>query len=273
MEELIFIALILFFSILESVARRRKRRTGPPQADLPGEWDAEEPEVERQWPKGKRPGRVGAPTVDRAPRETQGAERGGGWTPVSTYDADGSYEDVLGEEAASSRELPSSEPGRPAAQPAPPASSEGMIPADIWKEIEALAGGRRQEVPVPGSRPKPSPRPRPAPRPPAPVARPRKPARLPVPSPRPAPERETPLLGRAEGKRIHLAHAEFGTDPSERKLSPHDRLGLGGPRLGLDQAAARRQLRSGDRRALRQAVMVQEILGPPVSMRPEPFSQ
>lgn len=280
MEELIFIALILFFSVLESIARQRKKRAGGTEGELPGGWRPDEPEEERsRWPGAERPEGVGAPPGEGGPprRERAGERAAGTATPVPTYDADGSYEDVSLDEAASSSESVLSERRGSASERKPPVSSEGMIPAEIWREIEALGRGGQAEAPVlerrrrPAARPGPLPGPRPAPKPPAPVARPRPAAPRPRTPPPASPPREAPLPRRAEGERVHLAHADFGTDPSERAPSPRDRLEPIGRMLGRDAAAARRRLRGRDGTALREAVILQEILGPPVSMRPEPF--
>jgi hypothetical protein len=135
-----------------------------------------------------------------------------------------------------------------------------MIPADLWKELEKLARGTGVQVPAP--------KPKPAPRLPAPVSRPR-----PVPPRAPVLQRGTAIPRRAEGHRIHEAHAGYGTDPSERPRSEHDRIDPFARTMSADAAAVHRQLQGHDRHALRQAMILQEVLGPPVALRPDPFSE
>ena len=131
-------------------------------------------------------------------------------------------------------------------------SSEGMIPADIWEEIAGLARGRLPE-------PTPTPEPEPAPEPVEYLPR-RSVERIPA---RPV-----------ETHRVHRAHAGYGTDPSSREA-----LGAGRPRsaavgqLSRDARTVRRQLRGGAAGALRQAVILQEVLGPPAAMRSERFPE
>jgi hypothetical protein len=245
MEELIFIAVIIFFSILESIARKRKARSGgTPQ--IPGEPETEE--AEWRVPRGgrgtaSRGGRARAPSYEPPSYE------------APTRDTGSSYDDLEPEERVSREVLP--EYARPhgtsvggAARP----GSEGMIPADIWEEIAGLARGRVRELET-----KPKPRPSPV-SPPAP-------APLPVPA-RDAWGKRTPKVGQAHP--VHRAHAYFGTDPSERPPSTFDRLARS---LSADAAAVRRQLRADGRHALRQAVMLQEVLGPPASLKPDRFSE
>jgi hypothetical protein len=259
MEQLIFIALIFFFSIIESISRRRKRaEMDAPQ--VPGEGGAADDERRRSEGRGaegdgrdagrrRRAAERSIPS-DRSrarPGEAQGP-------PVPTYDAERSYDDAA--------------IGEPARRPQ--TGSEGMIPADLWKEIERLARGEPVQTPEA-----------------APPRRPRGQATRPKPLPPPrkgrmaagteqagrvAPRAE-PIVRHKESRSIHAAHAGFGTDPSERPPSPHDKIDPLGRRLNAEAAAIRKLLRSMDPSALRQAVILQEVLGPPVSLRPEPFSE
>jgi hypothetical protein len=208
MEELIFFAVIIFFSIIESIARSRKKRAGgSPQ--IPDEWEPEP--AGREWQP---------PTRDVPTRTT------------TSYDADLSYDDL---EVAEARD--------------PRSGSEGMVPADIWEEIAGLARGRVRQLET-----------RPEPPPPAPAPAPALPARL-------GWGKRTPKVGQAH--RVHLAHQHYGTDPSERPPSALDALDPLARPLSADAKAVREQLRTGGRHALRQAVILQEILGPPSSMRSE----
>src|SRR5688572_2097562 len=137
MEELIFFAVIIFFSIVESIARSRKKRMGQPMPEeQPAEWQWEEPE---------QPRRREMPSYDTPP----------------SYDADASFDD------APSRE----ESGREEGEPRRIQSSESMIPADIWEEIAGLAKESQPKAQVPAP-----PQPRRAPPPPtrkAPTPKPR----------------------------------------------------------------------------------------------------
>jgi hypothetical protein len=143
MEEFIFFAVIIFFSIIESIARSRKqKRAGElpegdrPEMPVPAEWDRELPDFE-----------------------------------FPTYDADPSYDDELAAGASSSGGATRPRPDRP--------SSEEMLPGELLEELARLAGrapeptARTLEVPK-ESPPLPHPAPtRPARTPRAPpVARP-----------------------------------------------------------------------------------------------------
>lgn len=220
MEQLIFIAIIVVFSILDSVARTKKKRQarGPvPTPDRSRDWESEDEE--------------------------------------ESYDAEPSYDEIeLAREEAEAKARPLPQYTRPyestgATKPRPtPKTSEGMIPADIWAEIAGLAKGR---APAP---PEPTPRRLPERRGPKHVSR--------ESPPRPV-----------ETHRVHRAHAGFGTDPATRPPSAQDGLDPLARQLGLDAASARHQLLSRDRHALRQAVILQEVLGPPAALRPDPFEE
>ena len=223
MEELIFFAVIIFFSIIESIARSRKKRAGGPM-QLPEEWRPEERQPD--W-------RSEATTTTT--------------TTTATYDAERSHDDVQADEADSAEVLP--QPARPQRGGAS-RGSEGMIPADIWEEIAGLARGRMQDLER--------------------TQEPRKglPAKGTPPPTFPAPITRRPAPSVPQEHRVHLAHAEYGTDPSSRARSRHDQLDPLARRLSADIRSVRQQLRLG-RHALRQAVILQEVLGPPASMREE----
>lgn len=209
MEELIFIAIIIFFSIIDSIARKKKKRQGQmpgPTSPAPGEWEWEDEEP-------------------------------------ATYDADASYDGRYEVEEAKAEPPPrytrpyGSSTGTSREEPR---SSEGMVPADIWEEIAGLTRGKARE---------------PEPPPPAPVE-------------------VEPIPPRPVGRhRVHRAHLEYGTDPSTRRRSEQDEIDPLRVRLSRDAAAVRRQLRSHRRHALRRAVILHEILGPPAATRPERFEQ
>ena len=124
---------------------------------------------------------------------------------------------------------------------------ETIIPADIWEEIAGLAQGREPE------RPKPVPVPEPA-------KVETRPARIP----------RAPVEQRAAEHRVHLSHHGYGTDPSSRPPSEQEGLDPLAARLDADAARARALLGQG-RNALRQAVILQEVLGPPAAVRSDRF--
>ena len=66
---------------------------------------------------------------------------------------------------------------------------------------------------------------------------------------------------------VHRAHAQYGTDPSERAPSEQDGLDPLAETLSEDARAVREQLMSHNTSSLRQAIILREVLGPPISMR------
>ena len=99
--------------------------------------------------------------------------------------------------------------------------------------------------------------------------------RLPEPEPveeTPLPEREPVRTSRKRQPDpsvhpIHSTHPEYGTDPSERTASIQHGLGSLTDTLELRASVARDQLGLGDRKALRKAVILHEVLGPPLALR------
>ena len=79
-------------------------------------------------------------------------------------------------------------------------------------------------------------------------------------------------LGKPVSHHIHRTHAEFGTDPSERAPSEQDGLDPFERALSAEAKAVRRQLRSDSASALRQAIVLQEVLGPPKAMQEDASS-
>lgn len=240
MEELIFFAVIILFSILESVARSRKKKAGGGTPQIPGEWEPEADEDEEAWrsDSGSEPAR----------RDMRGSE-------VPTYDAERSRSEEAGAaEISTERTLPGyTRPYGTTAgtERSGTSGSEGMIPADIWEEIAGLAErpeARKRKTPPP-------------------TGPERQPARPRVESKRPPLRPARTQAPAARTHRVHLAHADYGTDPSSRPRSEQDGLDPLARGLSADAAAVRRQLRDGGRHALRRAVILQEVLGPPASMR------
>jgi len=99
--------------------------------------------------------------------------------------------------------------------------------------------------------------------------------RLPEPEPveeTPLPEREPVRTSRKRQPDpsvhpIHSTHPEYGTDPSERTASIQHGLGSLTDSLELRASVARDQLGLEDREALRKAVILHEVLGPPLALR------
>jgi hypothetical protein len=231
-NELIFFAVIIFFSIIESIARSRRQKKGGGESPLPELPDPAE--WERRFPA---PGR--------------------GDDDLPTYDEEPSYDDrAQGDRGV--RPQPSA-PSRP--------SSEVLLPGDLLQELERLAGrakeGRARTLDLPKESP-PLPETPPAP-PPVPT---RTRARVPSRPVRRAPVTRAPSRTPAEHA-VHLSHAGYGTDPSSRAPSLQDNLDPLAERRGADAQSVLSQLRSTDRHQLRRAVILQEVLGPPLALREE----
>ena len=120
MEQLIFIALIVFFSIIESIARKRKK-PGLGSPELPDEWEPVEDESQRREARTSAQDDAGAArrSVERTvprPRRPTGDEA---WSsPIPTYDAERSYDDEVADEVPRTRDSPvlsgpQRTPGRP----------------------------------------------------------------------------------------------------------------------------------------------------------------
>lgn len=252
MEELIFFALIIFFSIIESIARSRKQKQGGGLPELPPEW--EQPPAEPRPRPRPRPQATEVPSYDADP----------------SFDAEPSLESRGSYDDAKSRE--SLEQGRSR-------SSESMIPSEVWDEIAGLAREPARQEPS-YTPPPPKPRPAPTPHPKRPATPPRpKPvptSRAPVQRRAPPPKRAT-ILTQAEPAQegaathaVHQSHAGFGTDPSARARSAQDGLDPLAGVMSQDAAAVRVQLLAQGH-PLRQAIILHEVLGPPVSDRPDRF--
>jgi hypothetical protein len=217
-EELIFFAVIIFFSIIDAISRRRKARQKAQSGESP----------------------------ELPPPEE--------WMPddLPSYDADPSYDDTAGRTEKQA------------------ATSQTMLPSALFEELAGLAGrleqgrGQARTLDLPNQSPElPEPEPEPewvhlAP------DRSRGPtqSRSLVPGGRRSVARTAPHL-------VHRAHEGYGTDPSERAPSEQDGLDPLAETLGANAAAIRTQLLSHTAAGLRQAVILQEVLGKPVSLRDE----
>ena len=206
MEQLIFIGVLILFSALDAIARKKKAAAEHQMSS-----------------KGPTP-----------------EEQDWKWEPVgeelSSYDAEPSYDDHV-EAAPMATWLPSA----PAPTPTPVRETQDLIPKDVWEEIAALAGGRPAPEPVPVLVPKPA-----------------------------EPQYVEPqYLERGPHRpehRAHDAHARYGTPMSGRLTAldmPEDHESAG----PSDEIRSVRGMLSGGGMALREAVILQELLGPPVSLR------
>ena len=208
MEQLVFVGIIVAFSILDAVLRGKKKGAegsdGLPVPPPKEEW------AEADW-EGDEP----------------------------TYDADApnddgpSYDDGATQEDRVPREIPV----RSGPQPS------GSMPAkQLWEEIAELSAPRRTPQPTP----------------PALTRKAEVASQVPLPKTK---------VGTIEEHSIHRSHAGYGTDPSTRARSAEDGLDPLAQHLGKDAALARLLLSSGNAHSLRQAVILQELLGPPAAYR------
>jgi hypothetical protein len=135
MEELIFFAVIIFFSIIDSIARSRKKKQQQMGTGAPVPTTPDPRERKRSVPRYD---------TERTHEAQPTYETERTYEQQPTYEADASYDDA-----------PSYDDDAPEE-----AGSQAMIPSDIWEEIAGLARGR---TPAPT---------RPAPPPPVEVAPP-----------------------------------------------------------------------------------------------------
>lgn len=247
MEQLIFFAFIIFLSVVESLARSRRAKKAKERGTAP-EGD---PRYDFEWAQ-KSPDEL--PTYDDDPS----------YDDMASYDEEiTSYDDAVEED----RVEPSR--GRP--------STETVLPGNLFEELAALAGQLEAEqekartIRIPRESP-------PLPEPEEPLAIPtRGGSRASVPRP---PRRATPVrverapmrvptrsLPQRPDHFVHSSHADYGTDPSERAPSAQDVLDPLRRPLSEDAAAVRKQLMSHSPSALRQAIILNEVLGPPLAMR------
>jgi len=257
MEQLIFFLVLIFFSIIESVARRRKQNEGEGPIDStsadPGGADRDE------YARAQR-ARVDLPTYDEEPSYDDLATAGG-TVPSSTPDGSapdqpssrtmlpgGLLEQLAGIAAkveAERQRMERAEVDVPVEDDATHSADEERVRQQRrWVESQARREARARER-EDRSRAKSAERAR------TPTYQRRGPAR-PVAS-----------------HRVHRAHAEYGTDPSERSRSEQDGLDPLATTLSADAKAIRGQLLSNSASALRQAIILQEVLGPPKAMREE----
>ncbi|MDP2955683.1 MAG: hypothetical protein Q8N53_04620 [Longimicrobiales bacterium] len=259
MEQLIFVGIIVLFSILEAVARKKKQAQGQGEGV---------PEAPDRGPGVRVPRPRPAPTQGTVPR---------------SYDDDTSFDEAAKGDESRMRPEPAAERAAPLGQEeaVTRTSSEGLIPAELWEEIQVLARGglpREQESPqpVPPRTPAPARGTKPPARRPAPAAATRKTApasrtgtqtpsraaRKPAQPTVPGPEAPATAEGTPDHP-VHLSHAAYGT-PVVGRAGSAERV-VGRPVAAHD--SLRRMLVGGGRAPLRQAMILQDVLGPPVSLR------
>jgi hypothetical protein len=226
MEELIFFALIGFASIIESVFRRRKARSG-------GGPVKEAPTRDRRFEREQgRPEE--SPTYDSVPSYDE-------WVTAEelpTYDSVPSYDE------RATATVPEASAKKPRVDTLGSDLLEVLLGGETWQDEKDRAKrklkARNDEI---------------------------RRLRMKV--------EESSRAGASAGEsvsppsvhQIHRTHAEFGTDPSERAPSEQDGLDPLARSLSAEAKAVRRQLRSDSASALRQAIVLQEVLGPPQSIR------
>ncbi len=259
-EQLIFFGLIIAFSILDGIVRRKRGTQVPPPEEWEGgdEWQGSDDregsdEVGDPGPVTARESRRGEDAPEGFEDDLTSYQRRG--ASVSKYEAPGGSGSVPGT--------------TPPSRYQPPRTSspvgDAQTAESVWEEIARLA--RAGGVPpddMPGD---------------APYAE--SPPRLPGTSRRPGSDTSRlPRSGRSVVRRsgvpargapsqehpIHLSHAGYGTDPSSR---PSNAAVVTSEQSSEDVKAVKRML-AGGRGQLRRAVILQEMLGPPVSMRDAP---
>ena len=262
MEQLIFVGIIVLFTVLEAVARKNRAKQGGGEGvPLPEEPHRQRPE----------------------PRPRSEAQTRGGAIPRS-YDPDLSVDDATREEEVRRRREPATSEAS-AMEPARARSgSEGLIPADVWEEIQRMARGDLPEgetLPPPGSVPaprqprvpqsRPPGRQKPSPSRPRPSGKAGSSQRAGAPT---AQSRTGKGLGRPAPERVEVAPALEGTagHPIRRAsgTAPSQRAGFapgGHPAAAPARAVAIRRLLTAERASLRQAVILQELLNPPPGLR------
>ncbi len=246
MEQLVFVGIIVAFSILEALARKNRAQQRQDGGGLPKPEDLRPP---RPAPAPRPAARPRASSVPRS------------------YDEDASFDEVVKDDERGPRPRQGDvEPARTASE-REPASSEGLIPDEVWQEIEALARGGSLPVPKPPAQPRPrgAARPRTAGRSPAPGG-PSGPKRPTARERAAAPARVAEVAPSAEGAHdqpVYVSRTVHGTEIRDRATAHAPR----GAARGSAVSGAVLALMKGSRTAARDAVILQEILGPPAGLR------
>jgi hypothetical protein len=219
MDGLTFIVVIILFSLLEGVLRKRKAGRALPPGQAPEE-EQYDPAQEEQY----------VPTYDTQPS----------YDDRPSHDESPSYDDQIDD-------IPeSSSPYRTVLRsPAAPPPPETLIPKDVWEEVAGLVSGVR-------------------------------PSGLPAES---EPRSEATIVASRASYQptseqehvVHRTHVGYGTDPSSRAPSEQDGLDPLAKCLAADARAVHQVLSSRDPHVLRQAIILQEVLGPPAAFRGDPY--
>ena len=227
MDGLVFLVVIVLFSLLEGVLRKQKAGRMLPPGQSPEnelhEFTQEEADL---------------PSYDDDP----------------SYDDQPSYDDrPLRDDRLADYHSPTERaalsPGPSQVAPRVGPSESDALTNQLWEEIADVAAGRSVVSPTSTQ----------------PVAVVRRSEATDV-SRRPS--REVPA--RPEHF-VHRSHAGYGTDPSSRAPSEQDWVNPLAQRLGADAGAVHALFAGRDTHALRQAIILQEVLGPPAALRGDPF--
>jgi hypothetical protein len=230
MDGLVFIVVIVLFSLLEGVLRKQKA--------------AQRARLHEQAPEDGEHG----PTQDGQFEDARYGPTDEGQFDA-TYGSRSSYDD--------DHDILEYSNQYTAASPSAPTPPEPLIPEDVWEELTALVSGAQPGAHVPEQPALPPPRAETA-----------------------AVTRTETGVARRRGSRrpatepehiVHRAHAGYGTDPSSRAPSEQDRLDPLAEHLGADVGAVHQLFSSRNPLALRQAIILQEVLGLPAALRGDPY--
>ena len=247
MDGLVFIVVIVLFSLLEGVLRKQKAAQ---QARLSGQApdDGQDGQSED--------GRYGL-VQDEQFEATYGGEPSYGDGQPSSYDDD--------------HDIPEYSNPHEAAQPSAQPPSEQLIPKDVWEELAALVSGAQpgSEQPEALSPPHTDS-----------VAVTRTDPGAVTRFDAGAVTRTDPgAVTRPDSYQptskkehiVHSSHRGYGTDPSSRAPSEQDGLDPLAEHLNEDAEQVHELFLSRDPHALRRAVMLQEVLGLPAAFRGDPY--
>jgi hypothetical protein len=235
--ELLFLLIFFIFAVLQGIGQKRRqaeRQEQPTPSDA-GEGDAPTGGRERASPTPWERSRVERPDRTAAPPRERGRPPLRERAPAPAYE-------------------------RPGGTPQPregATSSEGLVPKDIWEEIMGLARGEL-EPPKPPRRPEPS---RTPPPPEEPAWEEVAPRRVATPDPSRQPSAAVPVP-----KPSAAAVLPVSKRPPRRTLTPLlDESAVSGPQ---GRSRVREDLfGDGSPRELRKAIVLREVLGPPLALR------
>lgn len=227
MDGFVFVVVIVLFSLLEGVLRKRKAGRMLPPGQSPEDESYEVTQEEAYLPPYDDD-----PSYDDQP----------------SYDDRPSHDDRLADYHSPTERTAQSLGPSQVAPPVGPSESEALT-KPLWEEVSGLAAGRSVVSPTS-----------------------EQPATL-------VPRSEPTAVSRGPSREVqarpehfvHRSHAGYGTDPSTRAASEQDGWDSRAQRLGADAGAVHALFASGDPHALRQAIILQEVLGPPAALRGDPY--